>query len=160
MRHVIPGQRNLDAQNDGMLTDGLGVGGHNGSASGTDITIVQALPGQRAQLDLHALWMAQQHNVRVVVDDAPETVLRGTELPKDDTNRTFLSKPGGALQVMLVRPIDTDTGMSFVSFAVRAVCVDRSGCSAHSSNCIQGNCTCDAGWIGSACTNSTPSTYK
>lgn len=144
-----------------MLTDGLGVGGHNASATGIDTTIVQANPGQRAQLDLRALWMAEDHNdiVRVTVDASRETVLRGHVLPKDDTNRTFLSKPGGEIQVMLVTPTDTNTGMSFVSFAVRAVCVDRSGCK-HSSNCIQGNCTCDAGWIGSACTNPTPSADK
>jgi hypothetical protein len=139
----------LAPQNGGLLTDGMGTGGHNVSTSGQDFAVVQAAAGQYAQLDLRALWMHQGNNLRVTVDGGEETVLSGTVLPpvegSNGGGRRFRSKPGGRIEVMLVT--DQLTSLSYISLAVLAVCADISGCSEHGS-CAGGNCTCSGGYSG------------
>ena len=58
----------------------MGTSGHP-SFNGQDYAVVQAGPGQMAQLDLRALWLSTGNNVRVTVDGGEETLLRGTVLP-------------------------------------------------------------------------------
>ena len=152
-RHVITGHFTasaplaLQAQDGGLLTDGMGIGGHNASLNGQDYAVVRAGPGQMAQLELRALWLSQGNNVRVTMDGGPETVLQGTELPPPEGGgRRFRSKVGGKIQVLLVT--DEATSLSFVSLAVSSVCVGVGGCSEHGS-CMGGNCSCSDGYSGS-----------
>ena len=144
-RHVIAGhgqgaELSLAPQNGGLLTDGMGSGGHNPSGSGQDFATVQASAGQIAQLDLHAFWVDQNNNLRVTVDDGEEVLLRGTVLPRG--GRRFRSKPGGKIELLLVT--DVLTSLSFISLGISATCSDSSGCGGHGS-CSGGNCTC-SGW--------------
>ena len=136
----------LAAQTGGLLTDGMGSGGHNVSRTGQDWAIVQAGAGQVAQLDLRALWTSQNNNLRVYVDGGEATLLRGTVLPPaDGGGRRFRSKPGGKIELLLVT--DVLTSLSFVSLRVRAPCVNVTGCGGHGS-CSGGNCTCSGGHSG------------
>ena len=135
----------LAAQDGGLLTDGMGSGGHSASGSGQDFATVLAGAGQVAQLTLLALWMAQGNNLRVTVDDGEEVLLRGTVLPPSAGGRTFRSKPGGKIAVLLVT--DVLTSLSFVNLAVHTACTDTSGCGGHGS-CSGGNCTCSGGYSG------------
>jgi hypothetical protein len=128
-RRVMAGHDNvynellLAPQNGGMLTDGMGSGGHGASRSAPDSATVQASAGQQAQLDLYALWMHQGNQLRVTVDDGEEVLLRGTVLPPaDGGGRQFRSKLGGKIKVMLVT--DELGSLSFFSLAVSAVCAD------------------------------------
>ena len=112
----------LQAGDGGLLTDGMGTGGHDPSS--LDYAVVQAGSYQRvqsvmAQVDLRALWLSQGNNVRVTVDGGPETVLQGTVLPQQGGLRRFRSKPGGKIEVLLVT--DIATSLSFVSLAVSEV---------------------------------------
>ena len=144
--HGHKNELSLAAQTGGLLTDGMGSGGHNVSGTGQDRTIVQAGAGQVAQLDLRALWMSKNNNLRVYVDGGEETLLRGTVLPPaDGGGRRFRSKPGGKIELLLVTNVLTS--LSFVSLSVRAPCVDASGCGGHGS-CSGGNCTCSDGHSG------------
>ena len=79
--HGHKNELSLAAQTGGLLTDGMGSGGHNASRTGQDWAIVQAGAGQVAQLDLRALWMSKNNNLRVYVDGGEATQLRGTVLP-------------------------------------------------------------------------------
>eukprot|EP01046_Picozoa_sp_COSAG06_P035769 COSAG06_NODE_3878_length_4809_cov_166.836306_7_plen_157_part_00 len=136
----------LAAQTGGLLTDGMGSGGHNATRTGQDWAIVQAGAGQVAQLDLRALWTSQGNNLRVYVDGGEETLLRGTVLPPaDGGGRRFRSKPGGKIELLLVT--DVLTSLSFVSLSVRAPCENVTGCGGHGS-CSGGNCTCSGGYSG------------
>eukprot|EP01046_Picozoa_sp_COSAG06_P013986 COSAG06_NODE_855_length_11931_cov_20.218813_10_plen_178_part_00 len=124
----------------------MGSGGHNPSGSGQDFATVQASAGQAAQLDLHALWMHKDNNMRVTVDDGEPVLLRGTVLPPaDGGGRRFRSKPGGKIELMLVTNVLTS--LSFVSLEISATCGDSSGCGGHGS-CSGGNCTCSGGYSG------------
>jgi hypothetical protein len=106
---------------------------------------VQAGAGQVAQLNLRALWMSTNNNLRVYVD-GEETLLRGTALPPvDGGGRRFRSKPGGKIELLLVTHVLTS--LSFVSLSVRAPCVNISGCGGHGS-CSGGNCTCSGVYSG------------
>jgi hypothetical protein len=151
-RHVIAGHESashalaLEAQDGGLLTDGMGAGGHNASFAGLDYALVRAGAGQEAQLEVLALWLSQGNNVRVKVDGVEETVLQGTVLPPaDGGGRQFRSKVGGKIEVLLVE--DRSGSLSFVSLAVRMGCVSSGACGAHGS-CVGGNCTCVAGYSG------------
>ena len=136
----------LAAQTGGLLTDGMGSGGHNVSGSGQDFATVQAGAGQVVQLDLRALWMSKNNNLRVYVDGGEETLLRGTVLPPaDGGGRRFRSKPGGKIELLLVT--DVLTSLSFISLSVWAPCVNVTGCGGHGS-CSGGNCTCSDGHSG------------
>eukprot|EP01046_Picozoa_sp_COSAG06_P046595 COSAG06_NODE_6625_length_2850_cov_1410.579426_1_plen_207_part_10 len=106
------------------MTDGMGSGGHNVSVTGQDSVVVQAAAGQMAQLDLHAQWLSKNNNVRVYIDGEEDgTLLQGTALPPPEGGgRRFRSKPGGKVEVLLVT--DILTSLSFVSFAVSAICED------------------------------------
>jgi hypothetical protein len=157
-RHVIAGhvqgELSLAPQNGGLLTDGMGSGGHNPSVTGQDFATVQASAGQVAQLDLRALWMSMNNNLRVYVDGGEGTLLRGTVLPPaDGGGRTFRSKPGGKIEVLLVT--DVLTSLSFVSLRVRAMCANASGCGGHGS-CSGGNCTCSGGYSGMGACSPSP----
>jgi hypothetical protein len=143
--HGLHHELSLAAQSGGLLTDGMGAGGRNVSRSGQDFATVQAGAGQVAQVILLALWMHQGNNLRVTVDDGEEVVLRGTVLPPSVGGRTFRSKPGGKIHVLLVT--DVLTSLSFVNLAVHAACADASGCGGHGS-CSGGNCTCSGGYSG------------
>ena len=124
----------------------MGTGGHNASFNGQDYAVVHAAAGQMAQLDLRALWLSQNNNVRVTVDGGEETLLRGTELPPPEGGgRRFRSKTGGKIQVMLVT--DDPASLSFVSLAVSMACLDVRGCGGH-GQCMGGNCTCADGYSG------------
>jgi hypothetical protein len=148
-RHVIAGHGqdaplHLVAQNGGLLTDGMGAGGHN--VLGQDWATMQAGAGQVAQLDLRALWLSKDNKLRVYVDDGEEVLLRDTVLPPvDGGGRKFRSKPGGKIKLLLVTYVATS--LSFVSLSVRAPCVDASGCDGHGS-CSGGKCTCSGGYSG------------
>ena len=146
-RHVIAGHGqaaplSLAAQGGGLVTDGMGSGGH--SVLGQDWARVQAGAGQVAQLDLHALWLAKDNNLRVYLDDGQETLLSGTVLPAAG-RRMFRSKPGGKIDLLLVSHVRTS--LSFVSMSIQAPCVDASGCGGHGS-CTDGKCTCSGGYNG------------
>ena len=71
--HGHKNELSLAAQTGGLLTDGMGSGGHNATRTGQDWAIVQAGVGQVAQLDLRALWTSQGNNLRVYVDGGEET---------------------------------------------------------------------------------------
>ena len=116
----------LQAGDGGLLTDGMGTGGHDPTVTGQGYAVVQARSYTRlqsahvmAQVDLRALWLSQGNNVRVTVDGGPETVLQGTVLPQQGGRRRFRSKPGGKIEVLLVT--DIATSLSFVSLAVSEV---------------------------------------
>eukprot|EP01043_Picozoa_sp_COSAG02_P034697 COSAG02_NODE_2441_length_8858_cov_31.570271_12_plen_408_part_00 len=141
--HSVSNRLSLEAQRGGMLTDGMGSGGHNVSVTGQDFATVQAGAGQVAQLILLALWMHSGNNLRVAVDDEDEVVLSGTMLPPE--GRTFRSKSGGTIKLLLVT--DDLASLSFVSLSVHAKCVEAFGCGAHGS-CNSGNCTCSDGYSG------------
>ena len=144
--HGQGAELSLAAQTGGLLTDGMGSGGHNVTRTGQDFATVQARAGQVAQLDLHALWMHQGNNLRVTVDDGEEVLLRGTVLPPaDGGGRRFRSKPGGKIKLLLVT--DVLTSLSFVSLGISATCGDSSGCGGHGS-CSGGNCTCSGVYSG------------
>lgn len=143
--HGLHHELSLAAQSGGLLTDGMGAGGHNVSRSGQDFATVQAGAGQVAQVILLALWMHQGNNLRVTVDDGEETLLSGTVLPPGEGGQTFRSKPGGKIELMLVT--DVLTSLSFVSLAMTALCMDASGCGGHGS-CSGGTCTCSSGCSG------------
>ena len=144
--HGHKNELSLAAQTGGLLTDGMGSGGHNVTRTGQDFATVQASAGQVAQLDLHALWMHKDNIMRVTVDGGEATQLRGTVLPPaDGGGRRFRSKPGGKIELLLVT--DLLTSLSFVSLSVWAPCVDASGCSGYGS-CSGGNCTCSGGHSG------------
>ena len=140
-RHTIAGHGHggelfLTASEEGLLTDGMGSGGHNVSKTGQDRASVQAAPGQVTQLDLRALWLSKPNNVRIGIDcDAEDGVLlQGTVLPPvggGGEGRRFRSKPGGKVEVLLVT--DALDSLSFFSLAVSATCVDASGCDGHGS---------------------------
>lgn len=126
-RHVITGHESasralaLQASGGGRLTDGMGTGGYSASFNGQDYAVVQAADGQMAELDLRALWLSQNNNLRVTVDDGAETVLQGTVLPPaEGGGRRFRSRVGGRIQVLLVT--DKTASLSFVSLAVSAIC--------------------------------------
>jgi hypothetical protein len=138
--HGIRNVLSLAAQGGLLLTDGMGSGGHAASGSGQDRAVVQAGPGQMAQLDLRALWLSKGNNVRVYIDGEEDgTTLQGTVLPPPDGGgRQFRSKPGGRIEVLLVT--DILTSLSFVSFGVSAVCEDGDY-----------TCSCAAGYIGAHC---------
>ena len=124
----------------------MGTGGHNASSNGQDYAVVQAAPGQLAQLDLRVLWLSQRNNVRVTVDGGAETVLQGTVLPPlEGGGRRFRSNVGGKIQVLLVT--DDPASVSFVSMAVGVLCNDTIGCGGHGA-CAGGNCTCADGYSG------------
>ena len=142
--HGHKNELSLAAQTGGLLTDGMGSGGHNASRTGQDWAIVQAGAGQVAQLDLHALWLAKDNNLRVYLDDGQETLLSGTVLPAAG-GRRFRSKPGGKIDLLLVSHVRTS--LSFVSMSIQAPCVDGSGCGGHGS-CSDGKCTCSGGYKG------------
>ena len=143
--HGHKNELSLAAQTGGLLTDGMGSGGHNASRTGQDWAIVQAGAGQVAQLNLRALWMSTNNNLRVYVD-GEETLLRGTVLPPaNGGGREFRSKPGGKIELLLVT--DVLTSLSFVSLSVQAPCVNVTGCGGHGS-CSGGNCTCSDGHSG------------
>ena len=155
-RHIIAGHSDrrwsIEAQAGGLLTDGMGNGGHNVTRSGQDWAVVRGEPGMMAQLDLRALWIPNNNNVRVYVDgDSEATVLTGTVLPPEvDVGRRFRSKPGGNLSVMLVT--DDYDSLSFFSFAVHTPCTDASGCGGHGScDAIGGTCQCNSGYTGPMC---------
>ena len=129
-RHVIAGHGSisqalaLEARDGGLLTDGMGRGGHNASSVGQDFAVVRAEPGQIAQLELLALWLSQRSTtVRVSIDDGEDTVLQGTVLPPmDGGGRRFRSKVGGKIQVLLATH---ELGsLSFVSLGLSAICSD------------------------------------
>jgi hypothetical protein len=149
-RHIIWGHPihplALDAQGAGLLTDGMGTNGHNASTSGLDHAEVYASSGQMAQLDLRALWLGKNNNVRVSVDGGEETLLQGTVLPPlEGGGRRFRSKRGGKIEVLLVT--DDLTSFSFLSLVVSAVCIGADGCGGN-GDCVGGNCTCSGGYTG------------
>jgi hypothetical protein len=123
----------------------MGTNGHNVSRTGQDRAVVHAAAGQMAQLDLRALWLSKNNNVRVYVDgDEDGTILQGTVLPPTEGGgRTFRSKVGGKIEVLQVT--DVLTSLSFFDLEVRMVCADTSGCGGHGS-CSYGNCTCSDGY--------------
>jgi hypothetical protein len=120
----------LEAQFGGLLTDGMGTGGHNVSFSGQDRAVVQvrsdnnATDGKygSAQLDLRALWISEPSTkLHVYVDGDDEgTVLSGTVLPPaaGGEGRRFRSKPGGKIEVLL--STDIADSLSFFDLVVSA----------------------------------------
>eukprot|EP01044_Picomonas_judraskeda_P011793 COSAG03_NODE_1639_length_3730_cov_8.308455_2_plen_451_part_00 len=99
------------------------------------------------QLDLHALWLSRGNSVRVRVDGGEETLLLGTVLPPPESGgRSFRSKAAGNVTVLIVT--SELTSLSFVSLAVRAVCVAAGGCGSH-GDCVGGSCRCSDRYSGS-----------
>jgi hypothetical protein len=148
-RHVIAGHGqsaplSLVAQGGGLLTDGMGAGGHIGLSQ--DWATVQVGASQVAQLDLRTLWLDKDNYLRVYVDEGEPTVLAGMALPPmAGGGRRFRSKPGGKIQLLLVKSVVAS--LSFFSLSIEAACVDASGCGGHGT-CSGGNCTCSGGYNG------------
>ena len=128
-RHVIAGHGqsaplSLVAQGGGLLTDGMGAGGHIGLSQ--DWATVQAGASQVAQLDLRTLWLDKDNYLHVIVDEGEPTVLSRTVLPPvAGGGRRFRSKPGGKIQLLLVKNVVAS--LSFFSLSIEAACVDASG---------------------------------
>eukprot|EP01043_Picozoa_sp_COSAG02_P016867 COSAG02_NODE_751_length_17653_cov_172.765011_10_plen_217_part_00 len=103
------------------------------------------------------MWLTQHSNVRVMVDDGPETVLQGTELPEGG-GRRFRSKPGGTISVLLVT--DDPASLSFFSLGVAEACRTVADCSTHGTcDTKKGECRCESNYGGANCETFVSSPY-
>ena len=139
---------------DAVLTDGMGAGGHGGSVAGQDTaTLLQVAAGGAVLLILEMLWLAPRDLLMVSVDGAAVTMLQGHDLPSEG-ERTFRSKPGGAIRVTMVQdPAKVAGAASLFSFAIP--CVADTACGGHGS-CDNGRCVCTGMYTGSGCEDDPP----
>ena len=137
-----------------VLTDGMGAGGHGGSVAGQDTaTLLQVAAGGAVLLILEMLWLAPRDLLMVSVDGAAVTMLQGHDLPSEG-ERTFRSKPGGAIRVTMVQdPAKVAGAASLFSFAIP--CVADTACGGHGS-CDNGRCVCTGMYTGSGCEDDPP----
>ena len=131
-----------------VLTDGMGAGGHGGSVAGQDTATVHQAGPAETLLTLEMVWLAPRDSLKVSVDGAAATVLRGHDLPPAG-DRTFRSKPGGTIRVTMVQDPAKAAGTASL-FSLSIPCVSDASCGAHGS-CNGGSCVCTSGYAGSQC---------